>query len=83
MTQNHICHKCDDVEKEWKPPKRRCTVDWEDIANKKKCPKGYFTALTIGKSGAEIEAELDRLGYDPQTSPQSPRVGGCCDPPRE
>lgn len=24
----------------------------------------------------------DLTGYDPNTDPQSPRVGGCCDPPK-
>lgn len=26
---------------------------------------------------------VDLSGYDPETDPDSPRIGGCCDPPRE
>jgi hypothetical protein len=36
-----------------------------------------FCPIGPREPAAEIAA-----GYDPETSPDSPKVGGCCDPPK-
>ncbi len=76
-----LCHRC----KERVRPCAGvciCKVNGKDIQENARgdCPKGFFVAR--GKSPAEIEVELERLGYDPDRAPGSPKVGGCCDPPR-
>jgi hypothetical protein len=82
LTPQHICQRCEFREKDFKPPRCACTISGKDItyhAAKRYCPKDFYAALLA----ADVESELERLGYDPNTSPQSPRVSGCCDPPRE
>lgn len=41
------------------------------------CPAGF-----AGGPALTGDAMLDAMGYDPDTSPQSPKFGSCCDPPK-
>jgi hypothetical protein len=56
-----------------------CTVSGRPIeahAAAGECPRGWFAAPPAGL-GQAVPA-----GYDPATSPDSPKQCGCCDPPR-
>lgn len=66
LDPRNICHKCEFVEKEWKPPRRNCMIDGENISGKKICLKGFFTSPTHNQirdhskctfRGAEVSRE--------------------------
>jgi len=54
-----------------------CPADGADIRTHARtgCPLGLF-------GGGPLPGP-DLTGYDPDTSPDSPRVGSCCGPPRQ